>query len=163
MDFKSDLIYPEINVKEKNTTLATNLLEIFTGRNSIINNILLYLYQASFLEEKYSSILKNIIDVEINHAKIMSRLINELGFKPRFTYKSFNGYKYYNASYINYEINKEKIFQNNFEDKSNLINKMNDLIETIEDNNVKEIINRLVIDYKIHIKIFNDLLTTEKK
>lgn len=157
MNFKSDLIYPEIKVTEENIEDAKKLLSIYTSRNSIINNIFTYLYQSSFLEEKYSNILKELIEVEIFHAKIISKLINLLGFKPRYIYKSINNYKYYNTSYINYNIDKNNIINNNIILKEKLILKYKKLVEDIEDNNVKEILKRIIIDENIHLRIFNEI------
>lgn len=157
MNFKSDLIYPEVKIKDENIDDAKKLLNIYTGRNSIINNIFTYLYQASFLEEEYSSILKELIEVELFHAKIISKVINLLGFKPRYIYKSINGYKYYNTSYINYETNINKIIIDNLILKEKLIDKYNELINNIEDENVKEILKRIIIDENIHLRIFKDL------
>ena len=159
MDFKSNLIYPEIKITKKNIVQAKKILNIYSGRNSIINNILTYLYQSSFLEEKEANYLKKIIDVEILHAKIISKLISELGFYPRYIYENFENYKYFNTSYINYDINKENIMTYNLMKKEELINEINKIIENTDNKNIKEILERIIIDEKIHVKIFKEILT----
>lgn len=160
MNYKSDLIYPSITKKDKNVELAKNILNIYTGRNSIINNILLYLYQSSFLDENTKNIFFKLIDVELIHAKIISKLISSLGFYPRYIYKNLENYKYFNTSYINYESNKIKIIENNIKNKEEMIMNYTELINNIDDKNIKDILKRLIIDYELHIKIFKELLTT---
>lgn len=159
MDYKSDLIYPEIKVKEKNIEISKMLLDIYSGRNSILNNIFSYLYQIPFVSNNISEILSNLIEVEINHAKIISKTIYLLGLKPRFMYNNLNNFKYFNTSYINYETNEKKILENNLNLKEELVDIYNKLIDKIEDENVLEILKRILIDENIHIKIFKDLLT----
>ncbi len=157
MNYKADSLYPEIKVKEEDFENAKILLNIYAGRNGILNNIFTYLYQSSFLNENYTQILYNLIDVELFHAKIISKLINLLGFKPKFIYESMSNFKYFNTSYINYEVDERKILENNLTLKEDLVKLYNDSIDKIEDEKIKENLKRIVMDEKIHIKIFKDL------
>lgn len=163
MNYKSDLIYPSVPYMDNNIEYAKMLLNVYTGKNSIINNIFMYLYQSSFVNDELSLILDNIINVEIIHAKILSKLINNLGLKPKYIYKNLYSYRYYNTSYINYSIDEINIIKNNIQLKEKIINEYNSLIINIENKQITNILKRLIIDNELHLKIFKELLTRYEK
>lgn len=159
MEFKSSLLYPEINVEDKNTEYAKILLNLYSGRNSEETLFHTFFYQSLITDNEYKNILKQISDVEITHLEILGKLIKLLGIEPMFIFPNNidNGFKIWNSSFINYEKNKEKIILENIQDKENIINSYKEAYEKINDKYIKNIINRILLDEEIHISIFKEI------
>ena len=161
MIYESKMPYPEIKVIEKNYNYANLLRKAYASELSEDTAIHQYLYQSIILKDKYanvSAILEKIAVVEMKHLEILGELITLLGVKPIFSspYKN-NISKYFNGSYVKYNVNLKEILLVNIESETQAIYYYNYLTKAIKDNYIVNIIKKIIVDEQIHLNIFNNL------
>lgn len=154
INYSSELPYPQIEV-ETNLPLAKMLMPLYAGINSETTAVMTYTYQSyvtpSFKE--ISSILENIAIVEMRHHEILGKLIFALGGYP-----VIGARQYWNGSMANYTLNPKKFLKQNIEAERNAISNYEQTILAIDNENVKSILARIILDEEVHVKIFEKLL-----
>lgn len=152
--------YPSINVQKKNPKLAYKILELYAGMVSELSAVSQYSFQAIYLNEykELSKILENISIVEMRHLKILGELIEALGLIPYYvTYKN-NKPIPWNSDYIDFTLNYRDMLINNIKKENEAINNYKEIINMTDDTNIKNIINRIILDEERHIEILSKLL-----
>ena len=164
MKTSSNLIYPEIKVKEENKDYARLILDLYSGKNSEKSFTDQFIYEITLFDNKYTNIIKEIITVEIKHEEILGKLIKKLGIEPMYIFPNCidNGYKYWNTSYIKYNKDFYSFIEYNINNKKELIEKYENVISLIEDENINSILKRIIIDENIHVDILKNILTDLK-
>lgn len=159
MSYCADIPYPEIIVERKDINLAKEILNSYAGRISEDNAIHNYIFQEMMQSDtKIKEILKGIAIVEMHHLEILGKLISSLGLTPVFASINDNHTKWFSGSYINYEKNWQQILIDNIFNEEVAIRNYEKIIATTADNNVKHILKRIILDERIHIEIFTNLL-----
>lgn len=152
---------PKIEVSSKNPELAYKLLQVYAGNVSELTAINQYSFQSFYLN-KYkdlSKILEQIAEVEMGHLKILAELICALGLIPY--YVTYNcSYKAipWNADYVDYTTDYRNMLLSNINSEVTAIKDYNKLISETNDPNVKDILNRIIMDEERHLEIFGELL-----
>ena len=153
--------YPEINISQKDPIFAYKLLKTYAGNISELTAVSQYSFQSFYLNEykDLSNLLEQISKTEMYHLKILGILILKLGLNPYFvTYCSFNNPKLWNSDFVDYTTDYRDMLLSNINSEINAVRDYNKLISETNDCNIKEILNRIILDEERHIQIFNELL-----
>ncbi|MEG2322114.1 MAG: manganese catalase family protein [Bacilli bacterium] len=152
----SQLPYPEIKVERTNIEEAKILLYSYAGIVSELTAINQYMYQAFTLNNQYANTVKKIGIVEMHHLELLGETIAMLGLDPKYiTYNFNNEIIPWNSNYINYS--KTDILNLNILGEQEAINNYQKTISLISDKYVKSLLERIILDEEIHIKIFKEL------
>lgn len=158
MEYKANLPYPKIEVTNKNVFLARELFSNYAGDISEDTAIHNYIYQSLIIKnDNIKNILKQIAIVEMHHLEILGKLIIKLGLTPMFLSISNNQTKWFSGEYITYEKDIQKILLNNIKNEELAIQNYEKIIMKTDDNKVKIILKRIILDEKLHIEIFKHL------
>lgn len=157
-----DLPYPEIKVEKPNIEYAKILLNSYAGKISEDSAAHLYIFQHIILEDKYkkySSILKKIGIVEMHHLEMLGETIRKLGIEPVFmSYdKNKSGLVPWRSNYINYSVNIRDIINIDIDAEEKAIEYYKYTIEIIKDKYVRKLIERIIMDEELHLKIFKEI------
>ncbi len=167
IDFKEScsimLPYPEIDIKEKNLSYAKLIKECYCGIYSELTLINQYSYQYFLMEPHLKEILKEISKVEKEHLDILGNIIIALGDDPSFNFEKRNKYFYWTAKYINKDTSLKNILKNNINSERELIKEYRKITTIIENESIIAILNRIILDEELHIKIFNTIYKNEIK
>lgn len=158
----STLPYPDIKVEKPNVFYGEILLQDLAGQTSEETSIHKYLYQSITQFDQYidiANVLENIAKVEMHHLQMIARLVYLLGVDPKYrTLECFQDTPvYWKAQYINYETDIEKILTLSIKQEQAVINQYQNHIEVIQDSFIQEILKRIILDEKIHIKTLEKL------
>lgn len=155
MIFASDLPYPEIEV-DPNLAQSKLLMPLYAGASSELTAILTYSFQ-SYISPKYPDIvraLNGISVVEMHHHKLLGTTIFKLGGYPIMGART-----YWNGNFANYTLNPKKFLHENILGEEAAIVNYERTILNVESESVKTLLERIIIDEEIHIKIFKELLS----
>ena len=160
--------YPEVKVKQKNSFYADLLLNDYAGITSELSAITTYSYQNFSIFKNYKEIANNLIKiaiVEMHHLELLGKTIYLLGKNPSFIYKERNTYpyKYWNSSFVPSNTNIFNILQNNILSEKQAICNYEYHISLIKDIYIKELLERIIADEKVHIKCFQIMLKEVSK
>ena len=151
--YKSNLPYPDIKVEKENIEYAKLLMYPYASMISEDTATHLYMYQSFILDDNIGKILENIAIVEMNHLEMLAKTINLLGLKPEYKSNDIP----WTSNYINYTNNLKDILKINIEAETLAIKNYQNLIKVINDKYIKKMLERIIVDEEIHLKIFNDL------
>lgn len=150
---KSNLPYPDIKVEKENIEYAKLLMYPYASMVSEDTATHLYMYQSFILDNNIGKILENIAIVEMHHLEMLAKTINLLGLKPEYKSNDIP----WTSNYVNYTTNLKDILKINIEAETLAIKNYQNLIKVINDKYIKKMLERIIIDEEIHLKIFNDL------
>ncbi len=151
--YKSNLPYPDIKVEKENIEYAKLLMYPYASMISEDTATHLYMYQSFILDDNIGKILENIAIVEMHHLEMLAKTINLLGLKPEYKSNDIP----WTSNYINYTNNLKDILKINIEAETLAIKNYQNLIKVINDKYIKKMLERIIVDEEIHLKIFNDL------
>ena len=114
-------------------------------------------------QPEYKKILKGIAIVEMHHLEILGNLIYQLGLTPVFGKRTENALEWFNGSYVNYSNNLISVLQEDILEEQKTIEQYEKIIIYTNDFHVKEILNRIILDEKLHIEIFSKMLYLIRK
>ena len=158
---KVNLPYPEIKVNRKNPILAYKIFNLYAGNVSELTDINQYSFQSIYLNEyiDLSNILKTISITEMEHLRILGNLIKALGLNPYFiSYDKNNNPVPWNSDYVNFTINYRDMLVNNIKNENQAIEQYTIFLNEINDENIRKIIERIILDERRHVEIFSKLL-----
>lgn len=151
--YKSNLPYPDIKVEKENIEYAKLLMYPYASMVSEDTATHLYMYQSFILDNNIGKILENIAIVEMHHLEMLAKTINLLGLKPEYKSNDIP----WTSNYVNYNSNLKDILKINIEAETLAIKNYQNLIKVINDKYIKKMLERIIVDEEIHLKIFNDL------
>ena len=156
--YKSNLPYPDIKVEKENIEYAKLLMYPYASMISEDTATHLYMYQSFILDNNIGKILENIAIVEMHHLEMLAKTINLLGLKPEYKSNDIP----WTSNYVNYNTNLKDILKINIEAETLAIKNYQNLIKVINDKYIKKMLERIIVDEEIHLKIFNDLYNENK-
>ena len=164
IEFKVNKPYPKIKIEKKNIYYANILLNDYSGIISELSAITQYIYQYFNTNNEISIIFKNIAIVEMKHLELLGKTIKLLGINPKFNFINnnlYNNLTYWNGNFIDYNTNINCMIKNNIlmEEKT-ICNYKKDIL-LINDKYIKNLLNRIIEDEYLHIKIFKELKNRE--
>ncbi len=152
--FSSELPYPEITPRE-DIADAKLLMPSYGGATSELTAILTYAFQSYIcydIEElKYP--LEQIAIVEMRHHELLGTTITKLGGYPIMGNRT-----YWNGSFVDYTLEPKKFLEQNIISEETAILNYERTILNLNDDQVKLLLERIILDEEIHIKVFKELL-----
>jgi bacterioferritin len=158
--YKVDLPYPEAKVEQKNIYYANLLLQDYAGAVSEFTAVSLYIYQHFVSDDKYKSyakIIGQISIVEMKHLELIAKTIKLLGVKPVFVNSVCPCGRMWTSDYVNYDTCIRGMILEDIKAETKAIENYEKHLCLINDKYIKELIERIILDEKLHLKIFKEL------
>lgn len=164
MRYCVDMPYPEIKVERKNIELAKEILNVYAGEISEDTATHNYVFQMIMLhqDEEKKNILEGIAITEMHHLEILGLLIKELGLTPFYVGVQNGSTKWFSGEYVTYEKEWKKMLLDNIGLEELAIRNYEKIIDKTDDENVKHILKRIILDERLHIEIFSKLYNQTK-
>lgn len=160
MKVKLDIPYPEVRVEEKNSYYADLLSEDYAGRVSESTATLLYSYQhfnTFFNNESFSKIIEEIAIVEMKHLEMLGKTIKLLGTDP--IYKTCEASRgdciMWTSDNVNYATDLKEMLKVDIASEKHAIKTYEHHKMLIDDKYIKKMLDRIILDEKRHLEIFN--------
>lgn len=152
--FASELPYPEVNVEE-NVAESKLLMPSYGGAASELTAILTYAFQSYICikNPELRRCLEGIAKTEMHHHELLGTTIYKLGGYP-----VMGGRTYWNGSFVNYTLDARKFLQQNIMAEETAIINYERTILNLKTESVKMLLERIILDEEIHIKLFKELL-----
>lgn len=164
MKVKLNLPYPEVKVEKENSYYADLLSQDYAGIVSETTASMLYSYQyfnTFNSNEEFSKIIEEIGVVEMKHLEMLGKTIKLLGKEP--IYKTCESQRgdcvMWSATNISYDNNIKEMLKTNIRGEMSAIKNYEHHIKIIDDKYIKEMLERIILDEKRHIEIFETLLS----
>lgn len=152
--YRSDLPYPDIIV-EKNPTESKLLMPAYAGSASELTAVLTYSFQ-KYVSPKYPEIataLEGIAITEMHHHELLGETIYALGGYPVMGART-----YWNGSFVTYTLDPRKYLRQNIIAEETAILNYERTILNLTSESVKTLLERIILDEEVHVKIFKELL-----
>ena len=153
------LPYPEIRVERQNPKYAALLSLAYAGQEGELTAILNYVYGSIVTEgarpDMLSEALRCISAVEMHHLRLLGELIRALGGDPRFC--SQNKRMGINTAMLAYGRSPDEIIAEAISGERKAVKLYENLIRSIDDGYVREVLCRIIKDEEHHIKIFSEM------
>lgn len=159
--YHSNMPYPEIKVSGKNEEYANLLRNDYVGFVSEMTSTSQYMYHHIVVEDidpQISNMLRNIGLVEARHLDILGKLIFLLGEKPTY----FAGNDFWNGEYIFYGNNILEQLEADLQGEHDVIENYRKNIALIDDPYIKAILERIILDEEVHVKLFEKAIEKVK-
>lgn len=155
------LPYPKVDVKRKNSQYAKMIKKCYCGLYSELTLINQYMYQKFIVIPHLKDIFDKISQVELEHFNILGELLIALGESPSFllekNHKTYN----WSTNCISYENNLKDILIKNIQNEEKIIKEYRNIAKIVEDDNIITILNRIILDEELHLKIFKEIYKNE--
>lgn len=153
--------YPEIKVLSPNPYYAEILMDDYAGVISEFTAISQYLYhhlELKAIDEELGELLENVAITEMLHFEIIANTIQKLGGNPiiRGSYSTHGNY--WNGSFIHYGSDLCERLRADIDSEYKAIEEYQKHIYFIADPNIQLILQRIILDEKVHIHLFNQAL-----
>lgn len=158
--YMDETAYPEIQVCRKNQDYAFAMLGNMGGCTSEMSAISLYFYNSIILEAPYEEIKRvfhKIGMVEMHHLNIFGRLSEKLGAEPRLWNVNHGRFAYWTPQFNKYSRKIDILLKNAYKGELDAIDKYTRQLSWIEDRYIQENLERIILDEKCHLKIFESL------
>lgn len=155
------LPYPEIDIKEKNLEYAKIIKKCYCGLCSELTLVNQYNYQYLLVDSFLKEIFIKIAKVETEHLNILGELIISLGGDPVLTIEKRNKVSNWSTKFINKDTSLKNILINNIRSEIEIIKEYRKIATIIENENIIAILNRIILDEELHVKIFNNIYKNE--
>lgn len=156
----ANLPYPEPRTEGPNAQFANILLKDYAGMVSELTAVNLYLYQHFVSEGKfneYAELVGGISMAEMKHLELLGETIKMLGVKPIYTDNAFPPGYLWSAKYVNFTTLIKEMLKEDIKSEIQAIENYKYHISIIDDKYIIELLQRIIIDEELHVKLFNDI------
>lgn len=176
-----DLPYPPVKVEAPNIDYAVALFRLYAGFDSELTATSQYLYQNMILQNDdpaSATLLECISENEAFHFHILGQLIFLLGADPKLYAPTTqrgqtqqtqngrriqgteisNGYSWWSGEVLSYSHDFNEMIQDNLQLEYITVANYNAALREIEDINIRSMIERIILDERRHITIFEAML-----
>lgn len=153
--------YPKIKVVEQNPHYARLIMDDYAGVVSEFTAISQYLYHyfvSKKVNEDLGELFENVSINEMLHMEILANLILALGGNPQIRGSFSTGNRFWNGKFIYYGNELCEQLKEDIEAEYAAIDAYRKHIQLINDSYVQAILKRIILDEKVHIKLFNQAL-----
>lgn len=153
--------YPTVKVLQPNLYYANLLMDDYAGVVSEFTAISQYLYHHFFFEEidkELGDLLENIAITEMLHMEILADTIKELGGNPIIRGSWSTGGNFWNGSLVYYGNHLCDRLRADIESEFKAIAEYRKHISMIYDPYIQAILERIILDEQVHIRLFNEAL-----
>lgn len=154
------LPYPEPRVEKQSVHYANILLKDYAGAVSEFTAINLYLYQhfMSVKEyEDYAELIGGVSMSEMKHLELLGETIKLLGVKPIYIDNACPPGRLWTPGYVNFTTIIKEMLMEDIQSESKAIENYRYHITLIEDSYIRELLERIILDEKLHLQLFNDI------
>lgn len=154
--YRVNLPYPDICIEHKNKFYASLLLNDYASANSELTAITQYVYaHAKEADECVSKIFLGIAVVEMTHLDLLADMILELGVNPKF----YDGcLDFWRGDFVPYGKTSRDRLKLAIKGEYAAIVQYEKHIQQINDCNIQCVLERIILDEKLHVNIFKQLL-----
>ncbi len=149
--------YPEPKVEKPNLYYARLLMDDMAGTVSELTASAQYLYHHQVLYDSYpdvAELLECISIVEMTHMELLGETIIQLGGQPKLGVKTNRGMEWWRGDLVYYGYDICDMLSADIEAEMQAIINYNRHIEMIDDEYVKKLLNRIVMDEQHHLEAF---------
>jgi len=158
-NYKVDKPYPPIRVEAPNSNYACEMLSNMADVVSEMSDVARYFY-ISVVTRPYSSYMSacfhHISIVEMHHLDMFAQLAQLLGADPRL-WNCRDRSRWWSPSFIGYPKEIKGLLEESIEAETAAIRKYSRQARTICDQNIVEILNRIILDEERHRQIFEKM------
>lgn len=154
--YELDLPYPEVSGGPEPCAVAL-LHEDYAGIVSEMTALSQYIYQYLLLTEAgypFASTLECIAITEMRHKELLGRAILRLGGNPIFATE----HAWWCANFVNYVQDPRRMILVNIQGEYAAIYNYRCHIEMIPNASVQQLLERIILDEELHIRLFNEML-----
>ena len=170
-EFKVNKEYPQITVTNLPFEVISKIKRLYADRRSEMTSVMQYIYQHFILSsaeglENISHAMEEIAVKEMEHYEILAKIMVNCGVDPRscvYIDNNIDICDYWKANYVNYTRDFIDIFEKDIILEQAGISSYVELIEMTDNENLKEIVERIIEDEKSHIAYFRAVLELVKK
>ena len=156
-----ELPYPSFNL-QKDIVAAQTIFPAYAAMNGELNAILQYTYHHLYFEEldiEIAEILSAISIAEMKHFEILGKTLLMLGIDPVFSGNPIYKFDYYSTKNVNYSKTPHKMLLDDLSGEMLAVKQYEEIIKTLNNEQVAAIISRIKLDEELHIKVLKDALT----
>lgn len=155
-----NLPYPEPMVEKRSLQYANILLKDYAGQVSEFTAVSLYIYQHFVSEgqyKDYAELIGGISIAEMKHLELIGETIKLLGVKPIYISNACPPGKLWTPLYVNFITSLREMLREDIESEKSAIENYKYHITLIQDNYIKRMLERIILDEEYHLKLFTQL------
>lgn len=159
--YKADLPYPEIAIEGECKRYAKLLLHDYAGLDSELSAVISYSHRHLVSGAQSKLIAEAFIGVaivEMRHLDMLGEAIMQLGMNPKYYTKTRGKEEYWSAENIQYVCDLKGMLKHAIQEEYRAIKQYKEHIACIDDQNIKDLLQRIIEDERLHIKLFKLLL-----
>ncbi len=160
--YRLETPYPSLSEKSPNGFYVSLLLNLYASAKSETTAVLQYVYQSHYFNaysEELSKTLIGIAIAEMHHVDLLQSAIISFGGCPK--YISPRGI-YYSTRSVDYSTDFAAMLLSDISDEKAAIKAYRDAAELVSDDELKELLLRIMTDEELHHKIFEGILLQTK-
>lgn len=165
-DFEIKTPYPKVTTKEIDKKILPDLINSYSGAKGEFTASTQYIYQSFIVKpkEKYtglSRILEQISIKEMHHLEILSQILISQGINPKYCKYIDNNLNIcvnWSANNVKYLTDVKEFIKYNIMLEKGAIAEYTNIVNNATNENIIEIITRIIQDEKSHLEIFNKIL-----
>lgn len=153
--------YPEVRVIGPNPYYACLLMDDYAGVVSEFTAISQYLYHYFLLkdiDENLGELLENVAITEMLHMEILADTIKKLGQNPQIRGSFSTCNNFWNGSFAYYGRDLCSRLKADIDAEYKAVSEYRKHIRLIKDPYIQAILERIILDEKVHIRLFNEAL-----
>lgn len=153
--------YPKIKVLAPNPCYASLLMDDYAGVVSEFTAISQYLYHYFYfkrINQDLGDLLESISIIEMHHMEILAELIILLGGNPMIRGSQSTNDNFWNGSFIYYGSQVADQLKADIDAEYKAIHDYQHHIRLINDPYIQAILHRVILDEKVHIRLFKEAL-----
>ncbi|AZV56907.1 ferritin-like domain-containing protein [Clostridium sp. AWRP] len=155
-----NLPYPKLRVERTNIGYANILLKDYAGEVSEFTAVSLYVYQHMVSEgrfEDYAKVIGGISMAEMKHLELIGKTIKLLGIKPIYINSACPPGQLWTPAYVNFITFIKAMLLEDIKSEKKAIKNYKYHISIIRDRYIQELIERIIMDEELHLKLLTEL------
>lgn len=160
--YRLETPYPVLSEKSPNRFYVSLLLNLYASSASEMTAVLQYAYQSHYFKtysEELEKVITGISIVEMQHINLLQNAIMAFGGQPK--YISPRGI-YYSARSVDYASDFAPMLLSDISSEKAAVKAYKDAAELVSDNELKELLLRIMEDEELHCKILEGILLQTK-
>lgn len=153
--------YPEVNVAVPNPYYLQLIMDDYAGAVSEFTAISQYLYHYFVTkgeEKELAELFENISITEMLHMEILSQVILQLGGQPVYMGGPSIMGNWWSGNLVYYGCSLCDRLHADLQSEYEAIETYEENIRVIEDKNIQDILARIILDEKVHVKLFKEAI-----
>ena len=161
-EIKVELPYPDTSDIEVDRFSASIIYPAFIGAHSELNAIVQYAYhELEFNKQKNDSVAKRLLGIsvcETHHFHLLGQTLKNLG-----AHSIFNNYPQCvkPSSFCHYKKELDKMIIDDISSEMESIQIYSSMLKNLNNEKVKKVIERIVLDEELHLKVLKELLNCQ--